>query len=71
MTKLTISEAAKLKGVSISTLRRWELEGKIIPERIPNGHNSIFCQTFNIKNVKNNWRLGAATAQPNQILNKS
>ena len=38
MSKLTISEAAKLKGVSISTLRRWELEGKIIPERTPNGH---------------------------------
>lgn len=38
MSRLTISEAAKLKGVSISTLRRWELEGKIIPERTPNGH---------------------------------
>ncbi|MBK1986738.1 IS607 family transposase [Sphaerospermopsis aphanizomenoides BCCUSP55] len=38
MSKLTISEAAKLKGVSVSTLRRWELEGKIIPERTPNGH---------------------------------
>ncbi|MCA2589767.1 MerR family DNA-binding transcriptional regulator, partial [Microcystis aeruginosa CS-558/01A06] len=24
MSKLTISEAAKLKGVSVSTLRRWE-----------------------------------------------
>ncbi|MFM6560620.1 MAG: MerR family transcriptional regulator, partial [Microcystis panniformis] len=27
MSKLTISEAAKLKGVSVSTLRRWESEG--------------------------------------------
>ncbi|WP_413172133.1 IS607 family transposase [Anabaena azotica] len=38
MSKLTISEAANLKGVSVSTLRRWESEGKLIPERTPNGH---------------------------------
>ena len=38
MRKLTISEAAKLKGVAISTLRRWEAEGKLIPERTANGH---------------------------------
>lgn len=38
MSKLSISEAAKLKGVSVSTLRRWESEGKLIPERTPNGH---------------------------------
>jgi putative resolvase len=29
---ISISKAAKALGVSISTLRRWELEGKIIPE---------------------------------------
>jgi DNA-binding transcriptional MerR regulator len=33
MSKLSISEAAKIKGVSTSTLRRWELEGKLFPER--------------------------------------
>ncbi len=38
MSKLTISEAAKIKGVSVSTLRRWENEGKLIPERTANGH---------------------------------
>lgn len=38
MSKLTISEAAKLKGVSVSTLRRWEAEGKLIPDRTANGH---------------------------------
>jgi len=38
MKKISISEAAKLKGVSISTLRRWEAEGKIMPERTINGH---------------------------------
>ncbi|MEG4148042.1 IS607 family transposase [Microcoleus sp. Pol12B5] len=38
MKKLTITEAAKIKGVSASTLRRWEAEGKLIPERTANGH---------------------------------
>jgi len=38
MSKLSISEAAKLKGVSVSTLRRWEVEGILIPERTANGH---------------------------------
>jgi predicted site-specific integrase-resolvase len=40
MSRLTISEseAAKLKGVSVSTPIRWDLEGKIIAERTTNGH---------------------------------
>ena len=38
MSKVSIAQAAKIKGVSISTLRRWEAEGKLIPERTPNGH---------------------------------
>lgn len=38
MSRLSIGEAAKLKGVSISTLRRWEVEGKLVPERTENGH---------------------------------
>lgn len=38
MSKLSISEAAKLKGVSVSTLRRWEAEGKLVPERTDSGH---------------------------------
>ena len=29
---LTIGEAAKALGVSISTLRRWEDEGRLVPE---------------------------------------
>lgn len=38
MSKISISEAAKLKGVSVSTLRRWEAEGKLVPERTASGH---------------------------------
>jgi len=34
----TIREASKILGVSISTLRRWELEGKLMPERTLKGH---------------------------------
>ncbi len=32
-----ISEAAKTLGVSVDTLRRWELSGKIVPVRTPGG----------------------------------
>ena len=39
MTRLIgIGEAAEVLGVSITTLRRWEVEGKMIPERIASGH---------------------------------
>jgi predicted site-specific integrase-resolvase len=35
---LAIGEAAKVLGVSISTLRRWEKEGKLIPESTTSKH---------------------------------
>ncbi len=34
----TIGEASKALGVSITTLRRWEAEGKLIPLRTVSGH---------------------------------
>lgn len=34
-TRYKISEAAKLLGVSISSLRRWERQGVVTPERTP------------------------------------
>lgn len=50
MSKLTISEAAQLKGVATSTLRRWEAEGKLIPERTANGHRRYdLAQLLGIK----------------------
>jgi predicted site-specific integrase-resolvase len=30
---VAISKASEVLGVSITTLRRWETEGKLIPER--------------------------------------
>lgn len=50
MSKLSISEAAKIKGVSVSTLRRWEAEGKLVPERTASGHRRYDqAQLLNIK----------------------
>ncbi|NME53069.1 MerR family DNA-binding transcriptional regulator, partial [Desulfovibrio piger] len=34
----TIGEAARLLGVSIPTLRRWEESGKLVPERTAGKH---------------------------------
>jgi len=60
MTKLTISEAAKLKGVSASTLRRWEVEGKLVPERTANGHRRYdLAQLLGIK-ADNSLTIGYA-----------
>lgn len=35
---LSIGEASKALGVSVTTLRRWELQGKLKPERTTSGH---------------------------------
>ena len=36
--KLSIGEASKVLGVAVSTMRRWEYEGWLIPERTVSGH---------------------------------
>ena len=36
--RVRISEAARMLGVSVDTLRRWEAAGKIEVERTPGGH---------------------------------
>ena len=38
MPKFTVSEAADFLGVSSDTMRRWEKEGKLEPERTKGGH---------------------------------
>lgn len=35
---VSIGEAAHVLGVSITTLRRWEREGKLVPEHTQGGH---------------------------------
>ena len=37
-TLVSIGEAAKALGVSITTWRRWEAEGRLIPEHATGGH---------------------------------
>ena len=34
---VSVGKASEELGVSISTLRRWEVEGKLIPERTKGG----------------------------------
>lgn len=38
MSKISVSEASKLLGVSTKTLYRWEEQGKLKPERTRGGH---------------------------------
>ncbi|AJF08103.1 MerR family DNA-binding transcriptional regulator [Geoalkalibacter subterraneus] len=35
---VSISDAAKALGVSVTTLRRWEAAGKLVPEHTAGGH---------------------------------
>ena len=35
---ITIGEAAEILGVSVTTLRRWDKAGKLIPEKTASGH---------------------------------
>lgn len=48
--KISIGKAAKELGVSIATLRRWEVEGKIQSERTPKGHRRYdLAQLYGLK----------------------
>ena len=35
---ITIGEASNILGVSISTLRRWDKDGRLKPEKTASGH---------------------------------
>jgi len=43
---LSLEEAAQLLGVSKSTMRRWEEEGRLKPERTPGGHRRYRSREF-------------------------
>lgn len=40
--KLSIEQAAEMLGVSTQTLRNWEIQGKLIPQRTSGGHRRYF-----------------------------
>jgi len=48
---ISIGKASELLGVSISTLRRWEAEGKLIPERTSLGHRRYDINTLSLVNA--------------------
>lgn len=45
--KVSISKAAEILGVSITTLRRWDAEGKLKAERTPAGHRRYDVRKLN------------------------
>ena len=50
---LSIGQAAKMIGVSVSSLRRWERNGKIVPDfRTPGGH-----KRYSIAQLKQNFGI--------------
>ena len=44
---VSINEASKQLGVSISTLRRWDKSGVLVAERTPNGHRRYDLNKIN------------------------
>ena len=44
---VTISEAAEILGVSISTLRRWDRSGRLEPEKTASGHRRYDAAKLN------------------------
>lgn len=44
---ISINEASKLLGVSISTLRRWDKKGALVAERTPSGHRKYDISKIN------------------------
>ena len=56
---MSIGEAAKYLGVSIDTLRRWEVRGRVRPSRSPGGHRYYtkddLDQLFNKKYTRDEY----------------
>ncbi len=62
--KYSVNKASEILGVSISTLRRWEEEGKLIAERTPGGHRRYdSTKLTRFINKKENKRLTIAYAR--------
>ena len=56
--KLSIGVASKVLGVAVSTMRRWEYEGRLIPERTVSGHRRYDRESLlNFKYHKENVKL--------------
>ena len=58
---LSIGKASERLGVSISTLRRWETQGRLIPERTKAGHRRY--EAAQIERVVNSRVAGRTVAR--------
>lgn len=55
---LSVSEASEYLGVSISTMRRWEKEGKLIPHRTSGKHRRYDKnELIKLRNKKDNVKI--------------
>jgi len=59
---IKIGEAARLLGVSIQTLRRWEIEGQLLPDRKTTGKTRYYDvdKLFGLKNNDNRATIAYA-----------
>lgn len=69
----SIGEAAKYLGVSVSTLRRWEIDGKLVPERTKGQQRryAISLLAPNLSKVSSQNRLTLAYARVSSYDQKS
>lgn len=69
----SIGEAAKYLGVSVSTLRRWEIDGKLVPERTQGQQRRypISLLASNLTKVSSQNRLTLAYARVSSYDQKS
>jgi len=69
----SIGEAAKYLGVSVSTLRRWEIDGKLVPERTQGQQRRypISLLAPNLTKVSSQNRLTLAYARVSSYDQKS
>jgi len=65
---ISIATSAKLKGVSISTLRRWKSEGKIKPVRTLNGHRRYSIK--DLLSIKSNSKITIAYSRVSSTFQK-
>jgi hypothetical protein len=54
---VVIGEAAQALGVSMTTLRRWEAAGKLLPEHTAGGY-----RRYDLRKLRPNWFGAAASA---------
>lgn len=60
---ISINEASKQLGVSISTLRRWDETGVLVAERTPKGHRRYDLSKLDQRLLQDNSKSSYLTLQ--------